>query len=311
MNRKGFTLVELLVVIAIIALLMGILMPALAKVRQLAHRMVCGTNLSGIGKAMLIYANDYDESYPVAGGRGAWWSQNGRIRQWDAIDEPLEERAYGRMGSNEVTITSSLYLLVKYADVTPALFICKGDVGTSEFTIGGGSAVVELVEAWDFGPEPGTKCSYSYHMPYGDQSGSPGFPMSAVSPPDAAVAADRCPFLDKNADYISLAFTSGSTTMYQGEFVDKQGFMNSAAHQREGQNVLFNDSHVSFEKQANVGVDKDNIWMQWGSENPALDIKQQGQQGLEPQMVGDPSCLPWSMRDSLLVNEANGELPPR
>ncbi|MHC4313984.1 MAG: type II secretion system protein, partial [Planctomycetota bacterium] len=56
-----------LVVIAIIALLMGILMPALARVRQIAFRMVCGSNLSGIGRAMLIYANDYDNDLPRAG----------------------------------------------------------------------------------------------------------------------------------------------------------------------------------------------------------------------------------------------------
>ena len=69
MRKKGFTLVELLVVIAIIALLMGILMPALARVRQIAYRMVCGTNLSGIGKAVLLYANDNEEEFPKAGGR--------------------------------------------------------------------------------------------------------------------------------------------------------------------------------------------------------------------------------------------------
>ena len=79
-KKKGFTLVELLVVIAIIALLMGILMPALARVRQIAFRMVCGTNLSGIGKAMLIYSNDYDDELPRAGGRNSVWG--GRIPQW-------------------------------------------------------------------------------------------------------------------------------------------------------------------------------------------------------------------------------------
>ncbi len=46
------------------ALGMGILMPALARTRQLAFRMTSGTNLSGIGKAILIYANDHDDKLP-------------------------------------------------------------------------------------------------------------------------------------------------------------------------------------------------------------------------------------------------------
>ena len=66
MKRKGFTLVELLVVIAIIALLMSILMPALAKVRALAQRVVCGSHLASIGKQMMVYANDYSDKYPRA-----------------------------------------------------------------------------------------------------------------------------------------------------------------------------------------------------------------------------------------------------
>ena len=42
----------------------GALMHALARVRQTAFRMVCGTNMSGLAKAMLIYANDYNDKFP-------------------------------------------------------------------------------------------------------------------------------------------------------------------------------------------------------------------------------------------------------
>ncbi|MHC4694845.1 MAG: DUF4190 domain-containing protein [Planctomycetota bacterium] len=50
----------------LIALMMGILMPALARTRQIAFRMVCGTNLSGLGTAMLIYTNDNDGKFPTS-----------------------------------------------------------------------------------------------------------------------------------------------------------------------------------------------------------------------------------------------------
>lgn len=49
----------------IIAFLMGILMPALFRVRQVSFRMVCASNMSGLGKAMLIYANDYNDMFPT------------------------------------------------------------------------------------------------------------------------------------------------------------------------------------------------------------------------------------------------------
>ena len=46
------------------ALGLGIMMPALARTRDVSKRMVSGTNLSGIGKALMIYANDYDDQFP-------------------------------------------------------------------------------------------------------------------------------------------------------------------------------------------------------------------------------------------------------
>ena len=79
LTGRGFAIAGIVVPVvslSVIALMMAILMPALARTRQIAFRMVCGTNLSGIGKAMLIYANDYEDELPRAGGRNSTWSKN-------------------------------------------------------------------------------------------------------------------------------------------------------------------------------------------------------------------------------------------
>ncbi|HBG28052.1 MAG: hypothetical protein A2Y10_17650 [Planctomycetes bacterium GWF2_41_51] len=73
-NRKesGFTLVELLVVISIIAMLLGILMPALSKAKATAVTVLCKTNLKDIGLIATCYANDYGQHLPYTTEEGRW-----------------------------------------------------------------------------------------------------------------------------------------------------------------------------------------------------------------------------------------------
>jgi len=289
-KKKGFTLVELLVVIAIIALLMGILMPALARVRQIAFRMTCGTNLSGIGKAMLIYANDYEDEMPRAGGRNTSWG--GRVI-WDAMDRFGAYSLTADGSGGMATISSSFFMLVKYAEVTPKSFVCKGDSGTSDFKLADypnrNPIVEELINAWDFGDEPQKHCSYSYHVPYGL------YALTTSSEPGMAVAADRNPWIE------SPAAEAKDFTQFQPDLppqfsgTTEQGKIgNAIAHQEDGQNVLFMDSHVEFEKRAWCGVENDNIY--------TLLL-----QGIGRPEYGEPpivfTSVPGHRKDSLLVND--------
>jgi prepilin-type N-terminal cleavage/methylation domain-containing protein/prepilin-type processing-associated H-X9-DG protein len=88
-RHSAFTLIELLVVIAIIAILAAILFPVFAQAREQARKTVCLSNQKQIGLAVAMYAQDYDETYPLAWSlAGTWYSvldpyvKSSGVSQW-------------------------------------------------------------------------------------------------------------------------------------------------------------------------------------------------------------------------------------
>jgi type II secretory pathway pseudopilin PulG len=302
---------ELLAVIAAVTLVVFVLIPGLYRSRQTAIRLLCQTNLEGIGRAMTAYANDNAGLYPRAGGPGSYWTDNGRISIpftddfEDAFFPLCIDPDTGEVTTpGPATITSSFYLLVKHSMATPKQFVCKGDLGAVEWRISeyriAGHIGMDMRRAWDFGdasrlggrsgpllPYPGEMVSYSYHTPYSLEGSFETFVITDLSNPASPVCADRNPYLDKNAPEPP------------GEPNGIRSF-NSASHFGWGQNVLYKDGHVKFETSPIVGIAGDNIYTyrDTAGEDPSL--------GYGPADDGDPLAYPWDETDALLLGEKNG-----
>src|SRR5690242_10850810 len=117
-SRSGFTLVELLVVIGIIALLMGLIAPALNKARKAAKSVQCKSNMRQIGTYMIMYANDNrGQLFPIDA--GGYSGMPPLDKQWFIYvlkpRPPLDPNA----PTDNTTENAKLW--------TPAIMLCPAD----------------------------------------------------------------------------------------------------------------------------------------------------------------------------------------
>jgi len=131
-RRQAFTLIELLVVIAIISILASILFPAFASARERARQTSCLSNTKQLNTAFQMYTQDFDESFPDAGGHGAIGVCGGTVDNGWVRKELIDQTVAKTCTSAQLPVPNgALYTYIKNTRV----YVCPSDTQGDDRTL--------------------------------------------------------------------------------------------------------------------------------------------------------------------------------
>jgi len=254
--RPSFSVIELLVVVGLIALLIGILVPVIEKVRHKGYIDACASNLRQLGQALVMYSNENHGNFPrtsyVAGAPVV-------VGTGVAALDP-----FGAGGPAPNDVTAALWLLVRTQRLPTSILICPyNDVNEFE------SDKAVATNQSNF-TNYKKNLGYSYANPYPDHAAvNAGYRLTNKVGATFALMADLNPGISKpgQSDPFRPTVTSSLSDMRFG---------NSRNHEREGQNVLYGDGHASYELNPFCGVNRDNIYTAQQAVSPNLLVSPAG-----------------------------------
>jgi prepilin-type N-terminal cleavage/methylation domain-containing protein/prepilin-type processing-associated H-X9-DG protein len=266
---RAFTLIELLVVIAIVALLMGVLVPALASARSGAKALVCRSNVRQLVLANIGYADESDGRY-VPAASDMW--DNAGLHRWHGVRTSLDEPFDPNRGPLAGYLADG-----QINECTEKVGFAKGEDWNTNFEQGCGGYGYNMTYLGSRLWQGGINGPRAFREAYAKTTSvtEVGTPSATLMFADTAMSNDQ-------GVCIEYSFAEPPFMVYGGKVMD--GFYMSASvhfRHRSQANVGWADGHVGTARMASVdgenvyGVDSSEVNLGWFEpvDNSLFDLK--------------------------------------